>query len=255
MSRFVLVHGAWLGGWCWDEVAGNLKSVGHEVVVPDLPGHGEDKTPVSAISLGSYVDTVDKVTPDGSVLVGHSMAGIVISMLAERRPRAISALIYVAAYLLRSGESIAKASETATDSLVGPNMVPAADWSTISIKPKVVKDVFAADAPPEALKRLLAMTQAEPAAPFNTPVEVTAAKFGSVPRAYVRTARDQAVTSRLQDAMLAHSPCAQVMTMNTSHTPFFAAPAELAAALVELAAQGKGAGGSSRVYRNAARSR
>ena len=241
MSRFVLVHGAWLGAWCWDDLAKELRASGHQVLVPELPGHGSDQSPVSGITLESYVDAVAPLVTEGSVVVGHSMAGIVLSSLAERMPESISSLIYVAAYLLQSGESIVKASATATDSLVGPNMVPAADWSTISIRREAVQQVFAADAPPSAIERLQSLTRPEPAAPFNTPILVTSAKFGSVTRSYVRTSEDRAVTPLLQDAMLAKTPCDEVVTMNTSHTPFFAAPRELGAALIELAGQGKGA--------------
>jgi pimeloyl-ACP methyl ester carboxylesterase len=241
MSRFVLVHGAWLGAWCWDDVAVELRASGHEVLVPDLPGHGSDQTEVSGITLESYVTAVAPLLTETSVVVGHSMAGIVLSSLAERMPEAISSLIYVAAYLLPSGESIVKVSATATDSLVGPNMVSAADWSSISIRPEAVQQVFAAEAPPSVIKRIQSLTRPEPAAPFNTPILVTPAKFGGVRRSYVRTSEDRAVTPLLQDVMLAKTPCDEVVTMNTSHTPFFSAPRELAATLVQLAGHKKGA--------------
>ena len=41
MSTFVLIHGAWHGGWCWEKVKPLLTAQGHQVVAPDLPGHGE----------------------------------------------------------------------------------------------------------------------------------------------------------------------------------------------------------------------
>jgi pimeloyl-ACP methyl ester carboxylesterase len=245
MVRFVLVHGAWLGAWCWDQVSSALRASGHELVARDLPGPGNDATPVQAISLESYVDTVARVVRSGSekpVVIGHSMTGIVISSLAERMPEAISSLIYVAAYLLQPGESIVTTSQIASDSLVGPNMVPAADCSTISIKPEVIREVFAADAPETAAQRLQSLARPEPAAPFNTPVAVTSGKFGSVARSSVKTTEDCAVTPRLQDAMLAKTPCAQVLTLNTRHTPFLPAPSELARTLEHLAAGEKGAG-------------
>src|SRR5579863_452574 len=110
MSRFVLIHGAWLGSWCWDDVARRLESLGHDVETPELPGHGGDPTPVSVITLQSYVDAVADEMEQDAVLVGHSMAGIVISTLAEQKPESISSLIYLAAYLLRPGESIVKVS-------------------------------------------------------------------------------------------------------------------------------------------------
>ncbi len=238
MSTYILVHGAWLGAWCWDRVAAELQSAGHTVRTPELPGHGTDQSPVSGITLDSYVDTVsDEIAKAQGevVLVGHSMAGVVISQVAERIPERISCLLYASAYLLEDGEAIVKASEIAVDSLVGPNMVPAPDWSTISIKAEALKEVFAADAPAEELNRLQSLARPEPAAPFNTPIHVTSARFGSVRRCYIRTAKDRAVTPLLQDAMLAKTPCAGVVTLDTSHTPFLAAPAEMAKTLISLA--------------------
>jgi pimeloyl-ACP methyl ester carboxylesterase len=238
MSTFILVHGAWMGAWCWDRVAEGLRSSGHDVRTPELPGHGQDKTPISGISLDSYVDTISAEIGGVTgkvVLVGHSMAGVVISHVAERMPERISTLIYASAYLLEDGQSITKASEAAVDSLVGPNMIPAADWSTVSIKAEALKDVFAADVPRDDLKRLQSLARPEPAAPFNTPIHVTAARFGSVRRCYLKTAKDRAVTPLLQEAMLAKTPCAEVATMNTSHTSFLAAPAEMSKALLKLA--------------------
>jgi len=173
------------------------------------------------------------------VLVGHSMAGAVISTVAEKVPELVASAIYVAAYLLRSGESIAAVSSVAHDSLVGPNMMAATDWSTISIRPQAVQAVFAADAPESALKRLTARFRPEPAAPFNTPIEISSGRFGKVPRFYVRTAQDRAVTPDMQESMLAKVPCNRAVTLNTSHTPFFSAPSELARVLVGLASGAK----------------
>ena len=61
MSPFVLIHGAWQGGWCWDKTVPWLEKRGHTVLAPDLPGHGRDRTPLSMVSLSSYVDSVCKI--------------------------------------------------------------------------------------------------------------------------------------------------------------------------------------------------
>lgn len=61
MSTFVLIHGGWHGGWCWYKVMALLEKHGHTVVAPDLPSHGRDRTPLSAVSLQGYVDSVCKV--------------------------------------------------------------------------------------------------------------------------------------------------------------------------------------------------
>src|SRR4051812_40203852 len=51
MNTYVLVHGAWLGAWSWDKVARQLEQAGGKVIIPELPGHGDDQTPVPGASL------------------------------------------------------------------------------------------------------------------------------------------------------------------------------------------------------------
>jgi pimeloyl-ACP methyl ester carboxylesterase len=240
MSTYVLVHGAWLGAWSWDKVARRIEQAGHKVLIPELPGHGQDQTPVSEISLESYVDKVGKLVEQQAepvILVGHSMGGIVISTLAERMPDRIAALIYLAAYLLESGETVVQASQVATDSVVGANMVFAPDYSTVAIKPEAMREAFAADATEQDFQRLCELSRPEPTAPFNTPLSLTPARFGRVRRAYIQTLQDRAVTPTLQKAMLAKLPCKQVEALQTGHTSFLTAPEELAAKIIGLSAE------------------
>ena len=53
--QFVLIHGAWHGAWCWEKVVPLLKEAGHQVHTIDLPGLGEDQTPISEVTLDAYV--------------------------------------------------------------------------------------------------------------------------------------------------------------------------------------------------------
>lgn len=238
-NTYVLINGAWLGAWSWDKVTQRLERDGHTVLTPELQGHGSDQTPVSEISLEGYVSAIGKLIEQQSqpvILVGHSMGGIIVSALSERYPERIAGAIYVGAYLLQSGETIAQVSQTAPDSLVGPNMVFAPDYSTVGIKPEAVREVFAADASQADADRLGQLTRPEPASPFQTPLTLTPERYGRVPRRYIKTLQDRAVTPALQDAMLSRVPCERVISMNTSHTPFFSAADELAANIVTLSA-------------------
>ena len=107
MSTYLLVHGAWHGAWCWQRVTPRLQAQGHTVLSPDLPGSGEDKTPIQDVTLKAYADRICAVidgVPEPVVLVGHSLGGMTITQSAEYRPDKIKVLVYVCAFLLRNGE-------------------------------------------------------------------------------------------------------------------------------------------------------
>ena len=109
MARFVLVHGAWHGAWCFDALARDLAAAGHEVDTFDLPGHGSDATPHDEVTLDTYAQRVAEVIgQDGEpvVLVGHSMGGIVVTQAAELVPERIARLVYLTAFLPKDGESL-----------------------------------------------------------------------------------------------------------------------------------------------------
>ncbi len=89
MSTFVLVHGAWHGGWCWRDVARLLRAAGHEVFTPSLPGMGEHWQQINRqISLDTHVDAIIELIRlerlNQVVLVGHSYGGIIITGVADR---------------------------------------------------------------------------------------------------------------------------------------------------------------------------
>ncbi len=77
MARFVLVHGAFGGAWCWEPVDGPLEAAGHTVEAIDLPGGGADETPVADVTLDAYVERVCSTLtapPEPAVLVGSAWA-------------------------------------------------------------------------------------------------------------------------------------------------------------------------------------
>lgn len=86
---FVLVHGAWHGGWCWAKVARTLQDSGHRVFAPSLTGLAERAHLFGAqVTLATHVEDVVRLIEweagEGCVLVGHSYAGIVLTGVADR---------------------------------------------------------------------------------------------------------------------------------------------------------------------------
>jgi pimeloyl-ACP methyl ester carboxylesterase len=110
MSTFVLVHGAWHGGWCWDRVAPLLRGAGHEVHAPTLTGLSERAHLLSPlVGLDTHVEDVvrliDVLGLREVVLVGHSYAGQVITGVADRRPQVIARRVHLDAFVGSDGES------------------------------------------------------------------------------------------------------------------------------------------------------
>jgi pimeloyl-ACP methyl ester carboxylesterase len=234
--KFYFVHGAWHGDWCWKNVRPLLENRGHTVIANDLPGLGNDQTPAAEITLVRYRDAVCESLEkerEPVILVGHSMGGIVITEVAERMPEKVKALVYLTAYLLRSGESLLSAVGQDEEAR---KLVPHVDFNgpVCTIKPEMIREFFYGDCSPDDAAWAESLLRPQPIAPLDTPVQVTAQRFGQVPRFYIQCLSDRALPLSLQEKMLAASPCEKVLSMETAHSPFLSAPDELVARLLEL---------------------
>ncbi|MGF1473698.1 MAG: alpha/beta fold hydrolase [Rubrobacteraceae bacterium] len=240
MSRFVLVHGGLAGSWLWEKVVPLLESEGHQVETPDLPGHGEDHTPIPEVSLQGYAGRICQVLdsqPEPAVLVGQSMGGAVISQAAEQCPDKIALLVYVGAYLLRDGETMPGASENDPDSLALPNLEMSGDGSSATLREDAIEEALLHDCSEEAVKRAKSRFQPQAVAPLATPVSLTEENSGRIPRVYIETLQDRTIGPSLRKEMYERVPCREVVSMDTGHWPFYAAPEELAGHLISLAAK------------------
>jgi len=107
---FVLLHGAWHGGWCWDRVAPLLRAAGHEVHTPTFTGLSERAHLLSPqVGLETHVEDVtrllDVLDLRDVVLVGHSYAGQVVTAVADRRPERVARRVYLDAFVGDDGEA------------------------------------------------------------------------------------------------------------------------------------------------------
>ena len=110
-SVFVLVHGGWHGGWCWQAVAKFLRQEGHEVFTPTLSGLGERSHLLTgATDVSLHVADICNVLTwedlDNVILVGHSYGGMVISGVAEKMPDRISAIVFLDAFVPADREAM-----------------------------------------------------------------------------------------------------------------------------------------------------
>jgi pimeloyl-ACP methyl ester carboxylesterase len=237
-SVYCLVHGAWLGKFCWDEVVRRLEEQGKKAITLDLPAHGDDQTSIEDVSLEHYRDAVIEAIEglQNVILVGHSMAGMVISAVAEAIPNQISALVYLAAYLPRSGESLYQLSQEDKGSKVGRywRQDNPENYSPVWIAAEGIVEVFGADCSPFYQKLLIERHRAESVPPLATPVQLTDERYGSVPRYYIETLYDNAVSHQLQTLMTSRVDVQKSFQLSSSHVPFFSMPGQLVSCLNQI---------------------
>ncbi|MEN9683752.1 MAG: hypothetical protein RLZZ427_1503 [Pseudomonadota bacterium] len=241
MAGFVLIHGSWHGGWCFDEVTRRLEAAGHTVVAPTLPGMGGDEAALRAATLdgwGAFAAAEcrklkDQLGGAPVVLAGHSRGGIVISTAAETDPTAMDALVYICAMMLPSGMSRAefKAHEEPTpdfDALISK----VGNGAGTVVDPARAAPVFAQLSPPELVAAALPRLLAEPHGPRSTKLRLTPERWGSLPRTYIETLHDRTIPIASQRLMQQFSPGAQVVTLDADHSPYLSTPDQLTAALI-----------------------
>ncbi len=168
MANFVLVHGAWIGGWCWRPVAQALRRSGHEVYTPTLTGLGERLHLMNpSINLDTHItDIVNVINQEelsDVVLVGHSYGGMVITGVADILPEKITSLVYLDAFVPENGQSLL--------SLLPPiflDLFPAASDYTSAPLPAAI---FGAS--PEVAAYVDARTTPHPTACLAQPIKLT----------------------------------------------------------------------------------
>jgi putative intracellular protease/amidase len=233
---YVLVHGAWADESAWGFVRNDLAKNANVVVV-NLPAHGADVTNGAGMGLNDYVKTVTEAinAQDGKViLVGHSMAGQVISQVAENMPTKIDKLLYVSAYLPRNGENITGITNKFLNNKPIEVFEFNADYSLVSLKKEAIPTVVCADCPAYMKDVLVKYHRAEPTKALNDNAQLTA-KFAAIPKYYISTKNDYAVPYALQQQMIKdNGTIKRVFEMETSHLPFVVKPAEFLGIISEI---------------------
>lgn len=225
-----LVHGSYHGAWCWDLLRPELERLGHRVIGIDLP--------ISDPTAGAaeYARVVAEAIEPGIVpmLVGHSMAGLVIPLVAASRP--VRNLVFLAAFLPSPGRSANEQRETEPiDGRVPP---VTAEWTDLGngvwmIGPDTATELFYHDAPAEvarwATERL--RPQAYTALNEITPL----ATWPDVECRSIVCRDDRAINPDWVREAARQRLGTEAIELDGSHSPFLTRPAELARILDSLA--------------------
>lgn len=235
MTTFVLVHGACHGAWCWEKTVPLLEAAGHTAVAIDLPGHGDDPTPIEDCTLAGNVAAARaavEAQAEPVVLVGHSLGGLTISQTAEEIPERIDTLVYLSAFLIRDGECQRdRVGEIGSASLMRMRK-PVGDNAYLFDGPDV-KPTFYHLCSDEDFNRAAERLRPQPAAIGATPLSLSPERFGSVRRVYLECSDDQGFLQPFQEKLYTEQPCEKVVKIPADHSPFYSMPERLAGALIE----------------------
>ena len=225
-----LVHGSYHGAWCWDFLRPELERLGHRVITVDLP--------ISDPGLGAadYARVVEKALDPGSepVLVGHSMAGLVIPIVAARRP--IRRLVFLAAFLPSPGKSASE--QRAAEPIDGRVAPRTAEWTDLGddvwmVGPNTATELFFHDATAADARWATKRLRPQAYRVMNEPSPLTS--WPDVDSRSIVCRDDRALNPDWVRASARERLGVEAMEIDGAHSPFLTRPAELAELLDSLA--------------------
>lgn len=232
MARIVLVHGAFHDKSCWDSAKASLESRGHRVETLDLPGHGEDTTPLEQVTLQAYADRVVqqlKSDSEPAVLVGHSMGGMVVTQAADdfiAGGGELTQVIYASAFLPEDGQSLvdlAGLPEGAGD-MVQANVQVSGEPPIGVLATEHAIAAFYGECDPAVAQAAAARLGPQPILAFVMPVSIDNNR--KITRRYVITGKDKALPTALQRRLAKHPSIVEVAEIDTDHSAFLSRTSE-----------------------------
>ncbi|HEY6623014.1 MAG TPA: alpha/beta hydrolase [Acidimicrobiales bacterium] len=235
MATFVLLHGGMHGGWCYQPLVAELRRRGHDAYAPTLTGHGERSHLQADVTMETHVlDVANLITYedlDQVVLVGHSMGGVTIPLVAERVRERIGRVVWMASTVLGDGESIAEHYAAPTEWLErafapGPDGAPQ--------DPAVILDAFMQDGTPEQRQWTLARLGGVTPPLVVEKGDLTGFLALHIPTGYIVATHDQALPPELCRRFAARLPGCLFAEVDAGHDLMITAPTATADALVAM---------------------
>jgi pimeloyl-ACP methyl ester carboxylesterase len=221
-STFVLIHGAWCGGWCWQRVAEILQRAGHTVYAPTLSGVGE-RSHLAGMEINLTTHVLDVVNEirwkdlSSIVLCGHSYGGMVITSAAERIREKIASIVYLDAFFPQSGQCL--------------NDMAGVERPATGMIPPISAEQFNVNAADRAWVNSKLTPQS--GACFSEKVSLTGAAHEVPKKAYIRAAVGTLPAFQGAYERLSKAPGWKTYSIDCGHVVMIDRPAELAELLMK----------------------
>jgi pimeloyl-ACP methyl ester carboxylesterase len=231
-KTFVLVHGAWHGGWCWKRVAVLLRANGHHVYTPTLTGVADRSHLLSPdIGLDMQIDDIVQLVRweelNDVVLVGHSSGGVVISGVAEKIENSIASLVFLDAFVPENGQSVV---DIMANGANAERIRAAARDGAITLPPIPASLFKLNDADEAWVDR---MCTPHPILHFTDPVMLTGARERVPRRSYILATVNDGETFVTTHARLQNDPAWRTYEIPCGHDVMLDMPQQLADVLEE----------------------
>ncbi len=228
--QYILVHGAWQGGWCWEALARLLRKMGHHVSCPDLPGHGANACSLDEVTYKNYYQFLERELSrykEPVVLVAHSMAALFAAPLFDKYSEKIAHLFIIAGFVAQNGQSLLDIAQAGGPSKIPDIMSYDPKNNTQSVDLKQAKEALYFDCPDAVADWAIHKLQPQPMAIFMTPIHWVDSGKTRSKRTYILCENDRDVHPITQRNVLKTYPC-HTVSIQSGHFPFLSQPEELA---------------------------
>jgi pimeloyl-ACP methyl ester carboxylesterase len=233
-KHFVLIHGAWHGGWCWDGVIKLLAEAGHSAEAPTMPGHnpGDNR---SLVTFNSYVDKIIEVLERQNkpvILVGHSSAGFLLQSAAPKVATKVERLIFHNAFILPDG----MAQFDVVPPEIAQGMTEAAKASpdkSVPVNEVFVRDVLMAGETKEVQDALIRRLTPQPLVLFTTKVNTKPFNKLTIPCTVLLCKGDISLPPGAYLGMAQNLGKFDLIEIEGGHEMLFAHPEVVARALIK----------------------
>ena len=233
-NTYLFIHGAWHAAWCWDQITQPLITMGHRVLAPDLPGHGTNWQPANTITFNDYVTsiiTLIQQQPEQVTLIGHSMAGLIISQIAETFPAQIRELIFIAAYIPENNQSLLSIAEAAESRAISPFLIIDKSNQEIRLKSSPeLASIFFNCCNEADIKYAVSRLQPQPLQPFIVPVSI-GDNFNRISKRSFLCKHDRALVVSDQLRM-SKAVTDNLIYLDADHSAYFSAANAITKALI-----------------------